>query len=171
MIHSASPFRPFLRTALGLGALALAVGGYWMTRPDLIPDPSPEELGRLSPAAGGDATGQMTISMVIPAQLAATVPTAIRVERTGRAASSSPFNLCFDGTTGAGYRLSMADAVPTQQLVRLGSNGPAVVAGGAAPSAVMTQSCREADSRPFSLQYAEAPAAFDRPVTVMVTPQ
>lgn len=172
MIHSASPFRPLTRAALGLGALALVVGGYWLAGPsEVVPDPTPEELGRLSPAAGGEGSGQMTISMVIPEQLAANVPAAVRVQRQGRAASSSRFDLCFDGTTGAGYRLSLADGAPTQQLVRHGTGGSSVVVGGNGASAVMTQSCREADGRAYSLQYAEAPAAFDRPVTVMVSPQ
>jgi len=175
MIHSASPFRPSARLATriasGLAVLALVAGGSWLAFAPGHDDPTPEELGRLSPAAGGEATGEMNIRMVIPEQLAANVPTAVRMQRQGRTASSSPFDLCFNGTTGAGYRLSLADGEPTQQLVRHGAGGPSVIAGGSAASAVMTQSCREAGNRPYSLQYAEAPAAFDRPVTVMVAPQ
>jgi hypothetical protein len=152
-----------------LAAIALILGAS-LWRAAL--EPTAAQLGALSPSAGG-SRGQIGISAVIPERLALVAPAAVRVQRSGEQAATPRFDLCLGGSTAQGYRLGFADAAPGQALLHHGAGGAAtVVAQGAEPGAVQTGACaRPGAQADYSLRFSQAPAVFDRPVTVLVIPQ
>ena len=153
---------------LAVLVIAFAVAGQLglLTRKGTI-DPTVEQLNTINPSAGD--RGEMRISAVIPQRTVA--PPAVRVERRGTTADSAAFDLCLNAGS-AGYRLGFFEPAPSQQLIRNAPGGGAVIASAGRQTEVLTRNCDgSGPQEPYSLRYSEAPASFDRPVTVMISPQ